>query len=108
MEGVVEGIDLGILEQLNIPFIQSVWFWLGLLIMSGVMEAIKDKDFKVHKRWYSPIALVLSIAASAIIILINTSYVWSDMVVQVIALYFGQQYIGDQLLKRFKNKDKDK
>lgn len=98
--------DMTMIEQLDIPFLNSPWFYLAVLIVAFLMKAVKDKDMKIHKRWYMPIAAVLSLGASVLVVLFVKDYGWSSLVIQTVSVYFGQHLFGDQIIKRFEKKVK--
>lgn len=95
---------LSVVEKLDIPFLQSPWFYIAVLAVALIMKAAKDKDMKLHKRWYMPLAAALSLAASAGVILMVPEYTWGSIVIQTVCIYFGQHFFGDQIIKRFEKR----
>lgn len=97
-------LDMTLIEQLDIPFLETPWFYVAVLIVAFIMKAVKDADMKIHKRWYMPAAAILSLAVSAAVIFFVKDFGWSSLAVQTVCIYFGQHLFGDQIIKRFEKK----
>jgi hypothetical protein len=99
-------VDVNVFNQLDIPFLKTIWFYLAVGAVTVFMKWFKDQDMKIHKRWYLPIALVASYILAALLAYLIPEIVWTSMVINGALIFVGQLIIGDQVVKRFEEKFK--
>lgn len=96
-----------VIEQLNIEFLSTAWFYIGIAVVAFGIMWIKDQDHNIHKRWYMPLALGLSFAIAVILVLLLPEYSWSTVFIHAPLIYVGQHFLGDQVIKRVEKKFKE-
>ena len=100
-------MDLTMIEQLNIEFVSTPWFYVCVALVALALNWFKDQDEKIHKRWYMPAALGGSFLLAVLLVFIIQDYTWTTVFIHGSLIYIGQHFVGDQILKRFENKIKE-
>ena len=100
-------MDMGMIEQLNIEFLSTPWFYICVAVVTLAMKWFKDQDEKIHKRWYMPAALAGSFLLAVLLVLMVQEYTWATVFIHGSLIYIGQHFLGDQVLKRIEGHFKE-